>query len=37
MNKWVEIMQFAMNESMRKFDSSRMVHQYYKFMYKYKK
>jgi len=36
-NKWVEMMQFAMNESMRQFDSSRMVHQYYKFMYKYKK
>jgi starch phosphorylase len=37
MKEWVKIMKYAMNDVMRQFDSSRMVHQYYKWMYNFKK
>lgn len=31
--EWVKIMKYGINDVMRQFDSSRMVHQYYKWMY----
>ena len=37
MKEWVKIMKYAMNDVMRQFDSSRMAHQYYKWMYNFKK
>ncbi len=37
MKEWVKIMKYAMNDVIRQFDSSRMVHQYYKWMYNFKK
>ena len=33
--QWVEIMKYGINDVMRQFDSSRMAHQYYKWMYNY--
>lgn len=31
--RWVKVMKYAVNDVMRQFDSSRMAHQYYKWMY----
>ncbi|MCW8821800.1 MAG: alpha-glucan family phosphorylase, partial [Sulfurovum sp.] len=36
-SKWVEIMKYGINDVMRQFDSSRLAHQYYKWMYNFKK
>jgi len=35
--KWTEIMKYGINDVMRQFDSSRMAHQYYKWMYNFNK
>jgi len=35
MKAWVKIMKYAMNDAVRQFDSIRMAHQYYKWMYNY--
>jgi len=34
---WITTMKYAINDVMRQFDSSRMAHQYYKWMYNYEK
>jgi len=34
---WIKTMKYAINDVMRQFDSSRMAHQYYKWMYNYEK
>jgi len=33
--KWTEIMKYGINDVMRQFDSSRMAHQYYKWLYNF--